>query len=173
MHVPEDMRSVIAKVYGQITPENMTVWQERAFNQQLMQANARGVSFPEPQEDIFFAAESHPEFISMEVDDGFEPTARASTRLGEPTVRIAFATQELFDAAKTGYLTREQQLEIYRASVALPVKQFFGADLKSDTLYEIEKGLLRGCFIADNRDMIQLGDRILLNDSVLGVLWKE
>ena len=173
VQVPDDMRSVIAKVYGQITQENMAVWQERAFNQQLMQANARGVSFPEPQEDVFFAAESHPEFINMEVDDGFEPTARASTRLGEPTIRIAFVTPELFDALKAEHLTREQQLEIYRGSVALPRKQFFGADLKSDTLYEIENGLLRGCFIANNRERFQVGNRTLINDPDLGVMWEE
>lgn len=173
VHVPKEVRSVIANVYESITPENMTAWQERAFNQQLMQANACGASFPAPQDEIFFPAESHPEFINIEVDDGFEPAARASTRLGEPTIRISFSTPALFEAAQTGRLTKEQQREIYLSSVSLARKRFPSDSLESCALNKIEKGRLKGCYLSPHCDTIEMGKSVLINDPVLGVLWKE
>ena len=173
VHVPDDVRSVIAKVYESVTPENMIVWQEQAFNQQLMQANASGVSFPMPQDDSFFPAESHPEFLNMEVDDGFEPVARASTRLGEPTIRISFSTPALFEAAQTSRLTKEQQREIYLSSVSLSRKRFPSDSLESAALYQIEKGRLKGCYLSPYCDTIEIGKYVLVNDPLLGVQWKE
>ena len=173
VHVPEEVRSVIANVYEKITPENMIAWQERAFNQQLMQANACGVSFPAPQDDIFFPAESHPEFINMDVDDGFEPAVRASTRLGEPTVRISFSTPALFEAAQTGSLTNEQEREIYLSSVSLAQNRFPCGSMESGALYKIEKGRLKGCYLSSHCDTMEMGKNVLINDPVLGILWKE
>ncbi|MBR3016647.1 MAG: CRISPR-associated helicase Cas3' [Clostridia bacterium] len=173
IQVPGDVRFVIAKVYEQVTPENMTVWQERAFNQQLMQANAKGSSYPVPDDEIFFADQSQPEFLRLEVDDGFEPAARASTRLGEPTVRIAFSTPSLLKAAKNKRLTREQQKEIFLSSVSLPMRNISPGFLNVENLYKIEKGALRGCYLSDCCDIIKTETFVLVNDRELGVYWKE
>ena len=173
IRVPEDVRSVIAKVYEQVTPENMMVWQERAFNQQLMQANAKGSSFPVPDDAVFFAAEAHPEFLNLDVDDGFEPAARASTRLGEPTVRIAFSKPILLEAAKKKRMTREQQKEIFLSSVSLPMRNIPPAFLNEGMLYKIQKGTLRGCYLSDCCDIIKTETFVLVNDRDLGVYGEE
>ena len=173
VHVPDDIRKVIARVYEHVTPENLAAWQERSFEQQLMRANASGASFPVPQEKLFFPSQSHPEFINMEVDDGFEPAARASTRIGEPTIRISFSTTDLLEAAKGGHLSKEQSREIFLSSVSLSAKRF-GRDLTElDVLYKIEKGMMRGCFITDQHGNIRAGNKMLINDPALGILWKE
>ena len=174
IQVPGEVRAVIAKVYEQVTPENMTVWQERAFHQQLMQANAKGSVFPVPDNDIFFPEESKPEFLRLDVDDGFEPAARASTRLGEPTVRIAFSTPALLEAAKKECLTEKQRKEIFLSSVSLPARNI-PAELLSEEkiLYKIKKGALRGCYLSDSCDIIKTETFVLVNDRDLGVLYKE
>lgn len=171
IRVPGDVRSVIAKVYEQVTPENMKVWQERAFNQQLMRANAKGSAFPAPDDEIFFPDQSQPEFLRMEVDDGFEPAARASTRLGEPTVRIAFSTPLLLEAAKEERLSKEQQKEIFLSSVSLRERDV-SPILNSEAVFKIKKGALRGCYLSDSCDIIKTETFVLVNDRDLGVYWK-
>jgi len=107
------------------------------------------------------------------VDDGFEPAARASTRIGEPTIRISFSTTDLLEAAKGGHLSKEQSREIFLSSVSLSAKRF-GRDLTElDVLYKIEKGMMRGCFITDQHGNIRAGNKMLINDPALGILWKE
>ena len=173
IQVPGDIRSVIAKVYEQVTQENMAIWQERAFKQQLMQANAEGCSFPVPDDDTFFPDQGRPEFLNLEVDDGFEPASRASTRLGEPTVRIAFSTPSLFLAAKNEALTKEQQKEIYLSSVSLALRSIPASFLDSEALYKIKKGAIKGCYISPHCDIIGTETFVLINDRDLGVLMKE
>lgn len=173
IRVPSDVRTVIEEAYAQVTPENTKAWQEREFNQQLMRANADGCIFPDPQAEIFFPAEAHPEFINMDVDDGFEPAARAATRLGEPTVRIAFSNPILVEAAKRGRLTKEQQKEIFLSSVSLSMNRISYGDLENSELYKIEKGVLKGCYMSASCDKIKIGKNVLVNDPVIGVLWKE
>ena len=171
--VPGDVRKVIEQVYAQVTPESMKVWYERDFSQQLERANALGNTFPEPEEDFFFPTQSHPEFSDLSIDDGFEPALRATTRLGEPTFRVAFSTPALAEAAKSGQISRDQLKEIFLSSVSLSMKQVSSADLESSSLVKIQKGVLRGCFISGQCDIIRIGEKYLVNDPVLGVLWKE
>ena len=40
-------------------------------------------------------------------------------------------------------------------------------------IYRIEKGGLKGCYITDQCDMIQIGKSTLINDPVFGFRWKE
>lgn len=172
--VPGEVRTVIAKVYEHVTPENMTVWQERAFHQHLMQANAKGSVFPVPDNDIFFPNESKPEFLHLEVDDGFEPTGRATTRLGEPMVRIAFSTPSLLEAAKNECLAEKQRKEIFLSSVSLPARNIPAELLKDEKiLYKIKKGALKGCYLSDHCDIIKTETFVLVNDRDLGVLYEE
>ncbi len=173
VHVPDDVRSVIAKVYDQITQENNAVWMERAFNQQLMQANAEGVSFPDPVEDIFFAAETHPEMLDIEVDDGLEPASRATTRLGEPTLRVAFVNDALLEKAKNDRLSKEEQKEVFLSSVSVSARFLSRGGTDTDMLYRIKKGTLKGCLLSGSDDKICFEKRTLINDPVMGVLWKE
>ena len=173
VHVPADVRAVIEEVYAQVTPDNMKAWQQMEFSQQLMRANADGNRFPDPRENSFFPAQSHQEFIGMEVDDGFEPAARATTRLGEPTFRISFTDASLMEAAQKGSLTKGQQKAVFLSSVSLSMRRITKADLDNSPLYQIVKGGLKGCYITDQCDMIQIGKRILINDPVLGFRWKE
>ena len=102
VRVPDDVRSVIAAAYENITAENKAAWQEQAFGRQLMEVNAESVAFPEPMEDVFFAQQNRSEFLDLEVDDGLEPAMRATTRLGDPTFRIAFVSSEMLETAKNG-----------------------------------------------------------------------
>lgn len=169
VQVPADVRSVIAKVYERVTPENMRVWQEMAFNQQLMKSKAKVNAFTTPNEDYFFLDESDSTFLDMSTDDGFEPTARASTRLGDPTVRIAFSTPLLLEAAKKERLTKEQQEEIYLSSVSLPLRKELEKFLNKGMLYKIEKGPLRGCYLSDSCDIIETETFVLVNDRDLGI----
>ena len=173
IRVPRDVRDVIEKVYANVTQENMKVWQEREFAQQLMRANADGVCFPDPNEASFFPAQSHPEFSSMEIDDGFEPASHAATRLGDPTFRIAFVTAALKEAAQNGKLTKAQQNEVFMSSASLPMNRVSNKDLADSDLYRIEKGVLKGCYISDNCDKISIGKKFLVNDPILGIYWKE
>ncbi|MBR6186628.1 MAG: CRISPR-associated helicase Cas3' [Clostridia bacterium] len=174
IRVPGEVRAVIARVYEQVTPENRTAWQERAFHQQLMHANAKGSAFPVPDDDIFFADESKPEFLRLEADDGFEPAARASTRLGEPTVRVAFSTPDLLEAAIKERLTESQRKEILLSSVSLPARKLPTAFLQDEKIwYRMKKSALRGCYVSADCDIIKTETFVLVNDRNLGVLYEE
>ena len=173
IRVPQDLRQVIGTVYEKVTEENWRVWQEQAFSQQLMQANAKGVTFPEPNSRYFFPAQSHPEFVNMEVDDGFEPSMRASTRLGEPVCRIAFSDPETLKKARNGGLSLKEQQMIILESVSLSMRHFSERDLTSSGLYKMERSALKGCYLSEKNDRIRIGNRVLVNDPVFGVLWEE
>lgn len=173
IRVPQDVRSVIAQVYEGVSEENMKIWQERAFNQQLLAANADRVAFPPPASDYFFPAQAHPEFEDMNIDDGFDPSARAATRLGEPTFRISFTDGELLKAAQKGRLTKEQQKMILLSSVSLRLTPAIRAGLATGEICQIRKGALWGCYVTDADNKIMIGDKKLINDPVLGVYWEE
>ena len=173
IHVPEDVRSVIRKVYETVTDENFDAWCKKSFGQQFQQANGSSVSFPIPEAETFFASEAQSEFVDLEVDDGFEPSFRASTRLGEPTLRISFANESLYEAAQNGHLTKSQKREIFMSSAAISMRGISQTDLETSLLFKVEKGVLRGCYISAQDDIITIGRRELLNDPVLGIMWKE
>ena len=172
IQVPADVRSVIRQVYEHVSGENMQSWQKRAFDQQLLSANADRVAFPPPASDYFFPAQSHPEFEDMNIDDGFDPSARAATRLGEPTFRIAFADREHLDAAKQGRLSKAQQKELLLSSVSLRLTPEISAGLVSGDICQIRKGALWGCYVADADGMICIGNKKLINDPEIGVYWE-
>ena len=173
IRVPQDLRQVIGTVYEKVTAENWHIWQERAFSQQFMQANAKGVTFPEPNCRYFFPAQSHPEFVNMEVDDGFEPSIRASTRLGEPVCRIAFSDSETLEKARSGRISVKDKQTIILESVSLSMRHLSERDLISGGLYKIDRSALKGCYISEKNDRIRIGNKDLVNDPVLGVLWEE
>ena len=172
VRVPHDVRKVISQVYEHVNVENMKAWQERAFTQQLMTANADRVSYPHPAKDYFFPSQSHPEFEYMNIDDGFDPSARAATRLGEPTFRIAFTDSEYLRAAQEGRLTKEQQKEILLSSVSLRETQEIRSCLNASNIYRIRKGALNGCFVTDASAMVEMGHKKLINDPTIGVYWE-
>lgn len=93
---------------------------------------------------------------------------RATTRLGEPTMRIAFCTEEQQEAAREGHLTKEQSRQILLQSVNLR-RESTDSELEQAPLYHIEKGPLRGCFVTDNPREVRIGDKRLINDPILGV----
>ena len=172
IRVPQDVRSVIAQVYEYVSEENMKAWQERSFCQQLQAANAEGVAFPPPAPDYFFPAQAHPELEDMSVDDGFDPVARAATRLGEPTFRISFAGPELFEAVKNGRVTKAIQREILLSSVSMRLTPDIRLGLVSDGITQVMKGALRGCYVADQDGIISIGKKKLINDPIIGVYWE-
>ena len=172
IRIPDDIRSVIQQVYEHITQKNMQVWHERCFAQQLEQANADGIVFPDPDKEVFFPSQSHPELLRMEIDDGFEPVMHATTRLGEPTFRISFGSRDLIDAAQKGSLTKEQIIEIYSFSVALSMRRITLSDIEQSSLYRIEKGVLKGCYLSACHDIIHIGTYNIINDPSLGVYWE-
>lgn len=173
IHVPSDVRPIIENVYASVTPESMEAWMKMEFSHQLQQANAEGNVFPLPDQDTFFPSQSHPEFVNIEIDDGYEPALRATTRLGDPTFRISFTDSILIEAAKQGKLTKEQQKEIIMSSVSLSLHRVTYEDLEKSSLYKIEKGRLKGCYLSDTCDIIAIGNCMLINDPILGVYWKE
>lgn len=170
--VPDDVRSVIAQVYEQVTEENLKAWQGRAFNQQLMAANADRVAYPPPEKEYFFPTQSHPEYEDMNIDDGFDPSTRTTTRLGEPTFRISFTDLKHLNAAKEGQLTKEQQKEILLASVALRAGPGILKDLDACGICQIRNGVLSGCFVTDEERIVTIGSRKLVNDPIIGMYWE-
>lgn len=169
VRVPLDVRSVIAKVYDHITEENMNVWQNRMFDQEIMKAKAASITFPEPAADYFFPTQAYPELDDLNIDDGFESTLRATTRLGEPTFRIAFVTEDLFKAVKEDCLSKDQQKEILLCSVSLRLTWDMQVALDNKQTYKIEKGVLRGCYVTDTYDKICLGEKTIINNPTIGI----
>ena len=172
IQVPADVRSVIARVYEHVIEENMQAWHERAFDQQLLTANADRVAFPPPASDYFFPAQALPEFEDMNIDDGFDPSARAATRIGEPTFRIAFTDAVHLSAAREGRLSKTQQKELLLSSVSLRLTPDIRAGLDSGEIYQIRKGALWGCYVTDADNTVTIGDKKLINDSEIGVYWE-
>ena len=109
----------------------------------------------------------------MEVDDGFEPSMRASTRLGDPVCRIAFSDPETLKKARNGGLSLKEQQMIILESVSLSMRHFSERDLTSGGLYKMERSALKGCYLSEKNDRIRIGNRVLVNDPVFGVLWEE
>ena len=172
MKVPDDVRQVIAQVYEQVTEENLKAWQGRAFTQQLMAANADRVAYPPPEKDYFFPTQSHPEYEDLNIDDGFDPSARAATRLGEPTFRIAFTDSKHLEVAKAGHLTKEQQKMILLSSVTLRATPGILKELAACNIFRIPRGALCGCFVTDEESMVTIGNRKLINDPTIGIYWE-
>lgn len=169
IQVPQDVRSVIAKVYDRITDDNMEMWQSRAFDQELMKAKATSIAFPEPSADYFFPTQAYPEMEDLNIDDGFEPALRATTRLGEPTFRIAFVPDDLYKAAEEGCLPREQQKAILLHSVSLRLTQSIQAALDENHIIRIERGVLRGCYLTKDYDRIPLKEKAIVYSPIIGV----
>ncbi len=173
VHVPDDVRGVISQVYDHVSDKNMEAWIKRNFNAQLFSANAEWAAFPPPAQDCFFPAQSHPEFENLNVDDGFDMAARAATRLGDPTFRIAFADPELIRSADSGLLSKDQQKKILLSSVSLRLTPDIEAGLAASGLPQIRKGALWGCYLADKDSIITISKKRLINDPDLGVYWEE
>lgn len=172
--VPDEVRSVIAEAYEEVNEQNMKAWTKRCFSEQLLSANADGVSFPEPKTDFFFPTQSHPEFANLEVDDGFDPASRAATRLGEPTFRIAFVDSELLEKAKKGYLSKELQKQVLLNSVSLRLTPDIEIGLSgSDDIYQIQGGALWGCYLVEHRSKVNIGNKSLINSRSVGLYWEE
>ena len=173
VQVPEDVRTVIGKVYEQVTDENQKAWKARIFDQEWQQANADSVTFPVPNAGSFFPDQSHPDFEPVEVDDGYESALRAATRLGEPTIRIAFCSSALVESARTGCLSKKQEKDIFLASASIRANRVSKRDLENSSLFQIKKGPLRGCFLSDRSDIIRFDRISIVNDPILGIFWRE
>ena len=173
IQVPVDVRDVISQVYEQVSEKNMEAWIKRNFNAQLFSANADWAAFPSPAADCFFPTQFHPEFENLNIDDGFDPAARAATRLGDPTFRISFISEELLEKAKSGHLTKEQQKEVLFSSVSLRLNPDIEKGLASNGVFQIRKGPLWGCYLAEKNSIITVNNRRLINDPEIGIYWEE
>lgn len=172
--VPEDIRSMVGKVYDQRMPQNKDAWKKSLFNKERKKADAKSKAFPLPDANLFFPTQAcYREFRQMNVDDGFEPSSRATTRQEEPTIRIAFCSPTIVKSARKGLLSREQEKLIFLASVSIPAKRFLKLDLEKSNLFQLQKGSLKGCFLSENPDMAQIGKYSLINDPILGIIIKE
>ena len=172
IRVPADVRSIINQVYESVTEDNLTAWQKRAFSQQLMAASADNAAFPPPASETFFPAQSHPEFENIEIDDGFDPSSRASTRLGDPTFRIAFTDRKHLKIIQGTYMTPEQQKEILLSSVSLRLTPQIRDGLQSGEICRIRKGALSGCYAVDGESSVIIGSQKLINDPEIGIYWE-
>lgn len=169
IRVPEQVREVIEKVYDKVTDENWLEAQKLSFSQDLMGANAAGVCLPVPSDRTFYRTQITREMERIaDTDDGFESTAHASTRLGEPTWRIAFCTKEQREMVEQGRLDKRLAKALFMRSVTLRLPS-----LRKDALgglYMVERGMLRGCLLTDQPDQINLCGMHITNDPVLGVI---
>jgi len=171
IRVPEDIRDVIETVYQGLSEENVQSFMKRQTKTTYQQAQALSSIICEPNPYSCFSMESDVEWDLPEIDDGFEPNMRPSTRLGEGTVRIAFCGKDLFRKATTNTLAKQEIKSVFLKSVALPLKKLdYSKDVSPRAL---KKGLLKGCVVVDSETDCSIGGYKLENDPELGVLIME
>ena len=168
LRVPEDIRPVIEAVYQEITEENIQSYMKRQTEASYQQAQALSNIIGEPDPHSCFSAETVVEWDLPEIDDGFEPNMRPSTRLGERSVRIAFCGKALHQRAMSGQLTKAEMRSVFLSSVSLPLRKLdYDKDIAPRAL---NKGMLKGCVIADSQTDYAIGGYRLVNDPELGIL---
>lgn len=97
--IPEDIRPLVGRVYDNSAPnfddeKELKKWADNIFVQQLQASKANRVMLAEPDPDYFCMLEDCS--LTLSEDDDAKGPLIASTRLGEPTTRVAFIDKELF-----------------------------------------------------------------------------
>lgn len=177
IHIPSDMRRVIETVYNNLSEENIAAFFNRQTKQTYMKNEALSNIIDKPDKDTFFVVESNSSFdlpASFDIDDGLETKQRASTRMGEASVRVAFCGQKLFEEVQKGKISSEKLREVFKQSVLLRLP-----DYDPDTLIEgdgeigkIDRGVLKGCIACKGTQECNLGKYHIFNDMELGIWWE-
>ena len=170
INVPNDVRTVIEAVYGSIDEKNMKAWRDMSFSQDIKISDAAGNIYPDPNENNFYQWQASTFLTHSEVDDGFEPGVHATTRLGEPTFRLAFVGPAVVKSVASRNLDRSLEKSIYMHSVALPMRKLTDTDFEDSGLSTIEKGVLKGCYLSKNTDRATVGKMVFINDPSLGII---
>ena len=169
VNVPGDIRSTIEKVYSIVTEENKEAWLRRSLRGILETTKAKGCTWPAPDPDLFFPAETNVFYDVTDPDDGFEMASEASTRLGDSGLRIAFCDEDAFDRYKMQGIPPEEQINVYLSSVQIRLQKTAVAG--SPNAFLIEKGKLAGVWLLRGCTEVDLENCKIVNDPWLGVQW--
>lgn len=165
IRVPEDIRQAVETVYQ--TPQGIpNDWARMMFEEQGMNAQAKGNMLPVPDPDSFFGWDDIQAAFSLE--DGEERGSIVThTRLSEPSQRIAIIPQEhmkrLLAEPLNATLTKEALHESF--TVAFNTPAILPANLIAG------KGLLKGTIlVCDEGQPIQLDNVTIRYDEALGAI---
>lgn len=173
IRIPEDMRHAIEKCYENIDEKNMAEYIRLQAGNSFLKSEAESVIYSKPNPKLFFPVQSHTRFELDEIDDGFEPSPRASTRLGDKTYRVAFADHSLHAAAVSDAVSNDTARAVIENSVSLRLPHFNPAkDAVSSNVSFIQKGFLKGCILA-NGSFCTLGQYTITVSDTLGVCVEE
>lgn len=171
VNVPQDIRMTIEKIYTGVIKENADDYMRRQMEGLLESSQAKGCTLSYPMPDMFFPAERPVYFDLRELDDGYDSTAEASTRLADETVRVAFADESAFEKAVKGDLNSREIMDLFMQSVSIRYTPDLRAD--SENICRMDKGMLRGTYVINGAHGNIVGEKSLINDPVLGVSWEE
>ncbi len=169
MTIPHDVRAIIEKSYNNVTAENIQSRFSMLLEQGLMKNKADACIYTEPQEDTFFAIEKPFPFTFTSNDDGFEETVEASTRLSDNQIRIAFCTEDQFDAVKNGENNIKMDRSIYLNSLSV---RLHPGGIEDAMVLKVTKGMLRGMFLLNGEKCAVMNNYKIYNDTDLGVSWE-
>lgn len=120
IHIPDDIQTAVDRIYsGQIEEGEMEAWCRQAFAAEQMSALAGQYALLPPGKEDF-----HLSCRPMLFDDQ-EKTSylSAKTRGGDAAVRLAFVTNEQYNALREGaHCDRETAAAVLKSSVSVPIK---------------------------------------------------
>ena len=169
MRIPEDVRPVIEEAYHGLTDENMAAFMRRQMESAYNEAEALSSCIASPDPNVFWLAEQQSDWLIHEIDDGFEPRMRPSTRMGENSVRVIFCGAEMAEKALEGKLLAEEEKAAFMKSAALPLREL-DKERMMNLSRVVRKGMLKGCVIADSQELARISQYHLINDQELGIL---
>ena len=178
LQLPADIRPLVEFVYGarpQTQNENYDEWAKLAFQTAVLHESAQSYIFPQPSENIFFAAENEGQFFRDDQDDLTLPGAR--TRFGDSSVRIAIVPLSL--AYLCNHADRKTAQAVLSLTMNVPSRYFAERSSCPQSPPEvIGDGLLRGIVILPSEDQqytyIRNGKKMILtSDDVLGLIITE
>ena len=88
-------------------------------------------------------------------------------------MRIAFCTAEQQEAVRGNAMTRQLSRQILLQSVTLRRKEITDEDLEEAGLVAVKSGALKGCYVTGDPNEAVVHHQRLINDPILGVMWKE
>ena len=169
MEIPNDVRAVIEKAYNNVTAENIQSHLSMLMEQGLMKNKADACIYTEPQEDTFFPIERPFPFTYTSNDDGFEETVETATRLGDNQIRIAFCSEDQFEAVKNGTDNIKMDRSIYMKSVSVRIHP---SRIEDPDVLKVRKGMLRGMYLLNGEEYAVMNNYKIYNDTDLGVSWE-
>lgn len=158
MRFPEDIRRYVSSVYD---CSNLKEYHKKCLSDQT-KANFQCICSPDERDEVPYTILS----VDHEYDDGYESTFFVSTRLCQPTIRIAFCDRNLYEKCLNETqkrLTLDDEKAIIQHSVSIL------SDHKPTDAYELNKGHVKGVFVTDKQHVFINGNRYL-NDPELGLV---